>query len=84
LTCPYFVHDKLLSLCLKYSFEETYQKRPSIQVPTHSIYGAVLFFLAFFVDNFLLAGVFGAAVAWLGYAVWTGAGETAAVPQPAT
>ena len=46
--------------------------------------GAVLFFAMLFLELPGSTVVLGVALAWMGYALWTGAGETAAEPQPAT
>jgi hypothetical protein len=48
------------------------------------IVGAALFFVMLFLELPGSTVVFGVALAWLGYALWSGAGETAAEPQPAT
>jgi hypothetical protein len=46
--------------------------------------GAVLAFVLLFFELPFFIVVFGAALAWMGYALWAGAGEQATEPQPAT
>jgi hypothetical protein len=44
--------------------------------------GAVLLFVALLLEFPGSTVVFGAALAWMGYGLWSGAGERAAAPQP--
>lgn len=46
--------------------------------------GAVLFFAMLFLELPGSTVVFGVALAWMGYALWAGAGETALEPQTAS
>jgi hypothetical protein len=46
--------------------------------------GAVSIFVILFLELPGSTVVFGAALAWMGYALWTGAGEQATDPQSAT
>jgi hypothetical protein len=46
--------------------------------------GAPLLFVILFLELPGSTVVFGVALAWMGYALWTGAGETAVHPRPAT
>jgi hypothetical protein len=48
------------------------------------VVGAVLIFVLSFLELPFSAVVLGIALAWMGYAVWAGAGEGAAEPRPAT
>jgi len=46
--------------------------------------GAALFFVILILELPASTLVLGVALAWMGYALWTGAGETAVQPRPAT
>jgi len=46
--------------------------------------GAALFFIILLLELPGSTLVFGVALAWMGYALWTGAGETTVQPRPAT
>jgi hypothetical protein len=46
--------------------------------------GAVLVFVLSLLELPFSTAVFGIALAWMGYALWTGGGEAAPEPQPAT
>jgi hypothetical protein len=48
------------------------------------IVGAALIFIMLFLELPGSTVVFGVALAWMGYALWTDTGETAAEPQPVT